>query len=63
MGYNNPIATNTGECNMTQQEYNQAFLAFKAGKITMAEWRKIVDTMWEQNMIECLDVFQRMKDK
>lgn len=48
---------------MTQQEYNKAFLDFKAGKISEAEWRKIVDTMHEQNMLECLDVFNRMKNK
>lgn len=48
---------------MTNQQYNQAFKDFQAGKITEQEWRDVVDKMWHARMGECLPVFQRMKDK
>ena len=48
---------------MSNQEYNQAYLDFQAGRITEAQWREVVDKMWAVRMGECLPVFQRMKDK
>ena len=48
---------------MTNQQYNQAFKDFQAGKISEAEWRAIVDKVWLRVMEENRDVFLRMKDK
>ncbi len=48
---------------MNSQEYNQAFQAFQAGRITETEWRAIVEAYWLKNMQECLPVFKRLADR
>jgi hypothetical protein len=48
---------------ITTQQYGQAWRAYQAGEITLAQWEAVARKMWEQNMQDTIDVFHRLANR
>lgn len=48
---------------VTPSQYQQAWRDFQAGKISLKEWEAVAVKMWEQTMLENVDVLKRLADR
>lgn len=48
---------------ITGEQYAQAWLNFQEGKISLEEWEAVAVKMWEQIMLQNLDVLKRLADR
>jgi hypothetical protein len=48
---------------ITNRQYAEAWQAYQAGNITLADWEAVARKMWEQRMEETMEVFHRLADR
>ena len=55
--------TNQPQERITTEQYSQMWREFQAGMISEKEWTDFATKMWEQSMLDNIDVFKRLADR